>query len=1328
MLPPIIIRLKNSIHQRRILSCRLKATITNLFSFAILDQIKIYNCLKILLLFAALIIWSPIVVCQLCPVTPCDIPHQTLVDISTVPACGTGSINLDGEVESNQNTCENGSLNCHEFIVYRPPFSLTQQFNLHVGQGSGCTGELDASFAYINDVCYQLSNGGSQTLITFTFPFNVDTIHLFFCINSGAHISICDLCSVPPPCSQLPVCNLPNINFSGCQADVPAPFTNPSSVFTNISTCSGISMLLSHTDVGDVNFCNNPAGVNFMRKYVLYFLDANGDTIEFRQCNQNIKVTPPLPLAICKNASVQLNSMGVATLSPSLVNNGSTTGCNGSLSVNPNSFTCANLGNNNVTLKVTDECGNTSTCSSTVNVQVATPSADAGPANTNVCSGSSFTASAIATNGTILWTTTGTGSFNGTQTNEDAVYTPSALDFILGTVTLKITVTGICSSAMDMITLHFISCACVVVLTCDNNALRSGTVNGCSAANAPIPLSPPSLVFDTLLLTGNNCNIKYQVSTSSAGSLCNNLSVTHTYYGWHDTDNDGIRDLLEQQYSCAETFTITDQTLPVISACAANRIIDGCNTGSITNPAFSSNTVASTELVFESAPNNGNASDNCGITTVTYKDVSTGSCPILVTRRWTVMDACGNTATCNQLITVRDITPPTITPGTIASCYSTALAAQAAALLAATATDNCGGTITETVSTLGTCNAVVTITETDPCGNSSSTSYNTKIDNFSPAITSGTIAICYPTVAAAEAAAMAATSATDNCSGPITETANTSGTCNATVTVTETDGCGNANVTSYHSRIDGTPPLITSCAATRTIEGCNTNVITNPSFSVVSLASSELAFESTPNNGNTSDNCGIFSVMYHDVATGSCPIVVTRSWEISDSCGNISTCQQVINVTDTTVPFFTFCPANTTINCQATPVFGTPMAMDVCDSSVVITHADRTILSSCAISSNVARTWTATDDCGNSASCTQTITVIDNTSPQINCPGNLVLNCDPGTNYVSIINAWIATATATDVCDANVSITTSYDGTSIPAFTCQGGLVITFTATDDCGNTATCTAMITKPCFTIESWVYLEGAAANASGGVTYTLPMRTTLNDLRVLPGQLLIDLFAGNKYSPPGQPYNIAPWNYFGTEGALFDSGGNPLNSNAGYPATVVDWILVSLRTDSAGTGGPICQVAALVHKDGTIQFVKPLNCCSVSENSNYYLVIEHRNHLLVMSNGSVSFINHKLSYDFRFQQSWENPIFAGLNLFAREKEILSGRFAMYAGNGNQALSLNADTDINFDDRSFWESQNGAVGFYRIGDYNLNADTNFNDRVVWERNNGKFTSVPRN
>ncbi|MGB4847852.1 MAG: hypothetical protein WBP41_08035 [Saprospiraceae bacterium] len=673
-------------------------------------------------------------------------------------------------------------------------------------------------------------------------------------------------------------------------------------------------------------------------------------------------------------------------------------------------------------------------------------------------------------------------------------------------------------------------------------------------------------------VTGNVLNFVPNGSslTVTAGTIC---GQAYTVSVSIDCQSCGTSPIV-----CVTHVLVQDDTPPIIISCAAPRNIQGCSTGAITDPPFSETIATSNETEFEDLTNSGNASDDCGIASVTYFDVVSGVCPIVVTRRWTVSDACGNSSSCNQTIIVNDTTSPTIT----------------------------------------------------------------------------------------------------------------------------------------------------ACAVTRTIEDCNVGAITGPAFSAATTLSSEAVFENVTNQGNISDACDITSVTYMDVITGSCPTVVIRHWTISDACGNSSTCHQTINVSDTTAPFFTFCPVNSNINCPAIPVFSAAVALDECDPSIVITPSDITIPGTCPGRYSVVRTWTAVDDCGNSATCSATITVQDNTAPQIHCPSDLVLTCDAGQNYVALINAWIATTTSTDACDVNVSIANNYDGTSIPDFSCQGGLVITFTATDECGNTSTCIGTVTKPCFTIESWVYLEGSAIAPDGGSTYVLPMRTTLNEARLLPGQMFIDPFFGIKYSPAGQPYNISPWNYLGTEGSLFDSGGNPLIDDAGYPASVVDWVLVSLRLDSAGTGGPVCRAAALLHNDGTIQFVEPLNCCDVSENTNYYLVIEHRNHLIVMSHAKVSFINHRISYDFRFQQSWENPLFA--NLFAREKEILPGKFAMYGGNGKQTGSLYAATDINFDDRSFWESQNGFFGFYLMGDYNLNGDPNFNDRNVWERNNGKFTSVPRN
>ncbi|MEO5905749.1 MAG: hypothetical protein ABIQ11_03430, partial [Saprospiraceae bacterium] len=334
---------------------------------------------KLFCSLAFILFASSLIHAQQCPVTTCQPIHITSINLATVPECGVGTTSVVGDIQGSQPDCENGPNNCHEFIMFRPAGSVTQQFTLEVGQGSGCNGELDATFSYINGVCDTLSNGGSNTTVIFTFPTNVDTIILFLCLNSAAFVKICDLCAAPPPCDMLPICNLNPIDIMGCAASVPAPFTNPADVFTNIPTCAGTTLILTSQDQGDVLFCTAPAGVNFIRTYTLSFIDAVGDTVLFRTCPQSIKVTPQLPVAFCQNATVQLNSMGMVTINASQVNNNSTLGCGGVLSVNPSSFTCANLGPNTVTLTVTDVCGNTSTCTATVTVQTTTPTADAGP-------------------------------------------------------------------------------------------------------------------------------------------------------------------------------------------------------------------------------------------------------------------------------------------------------------------------------------------------------------------------------------------------------------------------------------------------------------------------------------------------------------------------------------------------------------------------------------------------------------------------------------------------------------------------------------------------------------------------------------------------------------------------------------------------------------------------------------------------------------------------------------------------------------------------------------------------------------------------------------
>lgn len=75
----------------------------------------------------------------------------------------------------------------------------------------------------------------------------------------------------------------------------------------------------------------------------------------------------------CKNATVSLVN-GTATLSATAIDNGSTATCGiKSLSVSPNTFSCADAGTRTVTLTVTDNNNNTSTCTATVTVLGAPP-------------------------------------------------------------------------------------------------------------------------------------------------------------------------------------------------------------------------------------------------------------------------------------------------------------------------------------------------------------------------------------------------------------------------------------------------------------------------------------------------------------------------------------------------------------------------------------------------------------------------------------------------------------------------------------------------------------------------------------------------------------------------------------------------------------------------------------------------------------------------------------------------------------------------------------------------------------------------------------------
>ena len=96
---------------------------------------------------------------------------------------------------------------------------------------------------------------------------------------------------------------------------------------------------------------------------------------------------------------------------------------------------------------------------------------------------------------------------------------------------------------------------------------------------------------------------------------------------------------------------------------------------------------------------------------------------------------------------------------------------------------------------------------------------------------------------------------------------------------------------------------------------------------------------------------------------------------------------------------------------------------------------------------------------GNTTTKDITFTVNDTTPPVITCPANMSANTLPGTCSAVVI---VGTATATDNCDSNPTITgTRSDNQSLLALYPKGTTTITWTATDSSGNHSSCTQTVT---------------------------------------------------------------------------------------------------------------------------------------------------------------------------------------------------------------------------------------------------------------------------
>ena len=262
---------------------------------------------------------------------------------------------------------------------------------------------------------------------------------------------------------------------------------------------------------------------------------------------------------------------------------------------------------------------------------------------------------------------------------------------------------------------------------------------------------------------------------------------------------------------------------------------------------------------------------------------------------------------------------------------------------------------------------------------------------------------------------------------------------------TVTDECGNKSTATQIVTIeDNTPPVFETVPADVTIS-CDAVIPTNiPTFSDNCTTTGDIIFEAE-----------------ETTVPGFCSgqQTITKTWTITDPCGNTASTTQTITVVDNDAPTLSGVPASGSQDCALPlPTVPNVAAADNCDANPSVVFTEFSIPATCG--ETVVRTWTASDDCGNTFSQSQEITLIDNTAPNITTPAqDATFECNINTNSTEFIG-WLNSnggATATDDCS---SFTWSNNFTGVLTGTCgfSSFVDVTFTATDACGNASATTA------------------------------------------------------------------------------------------------------------------------------------------------------------------------------------------------------------------------------------------------------------------------------
>ena len=423
-----------------------------------------------------------------------------------------------------------------------------------------------------------------------------------------------------------------------------------------------------------------------------------------------------LPTVVTQNVSVQLDANGNASITAAQVDNGSNDACGiASMTVSPSNFTCANVGANTVTLTVTDVNGKTNTATAEVTVsditapnvltqnltvdldasgnasitaaQVDNGSSDASGNASMRVSPSSFTCANVGANIVILTVT----DLNGNSQTANATVT-------VRDVTLPQAVAQNLSISLDASGNASITAAQIDNGSSDACGIASMSISPSSFTCANVGTNTVTLTVTdvngnvntaTAVVTVNDVTAPV-VATQSIGIALDangqvNITAAQIDNGSADACGIASMSVSPSSFTCANvgantvTLTVTDVHGNVNTATAVVTVADQTAPQALTqNISVHLDANGNASVTVAQVDNGSN--DACGIASMSVSPSSFSCANVGAnTVTLTVTDVNGNSNTTTAVVSIADVTPPTV----ITQNVSVTLVAGAASITAA---------------------------------------------------------------------------------------------------------------------------------------------------------------------------------------------------------------------------------------------------------------------------------------------------------------------------------------------------------------------------------------------------------------------------------------------------------------------------------------------------------------------------------------------------------------------------------------------------------------------------------------------------------------------